>query len=490
MPYYSAVTSFAKIPLIKAGESFPPYFFARSTASLIATFSGTSVSYSISYKACRRIVSSTLPIRRVFQLPEDFDGMAFDIGWGEFDHHQSGAPVRENGVPYAAFGLLWREFGASILGRTEAQRLDERFIQPIDLDDNTGCGGALPDLIADFNPLWDSGADPDQRFLEAVELAQKVLQNRLDSVLATGRAYRVVKAAMKAMEDHIVVLDVYCPWKPFVTKGPARFVVYPSQRGGWSGQCVPFPAEQGGSLKQPFPAQWAGKTAGELAALTGIPTLRFCHNNRFLVAAQTMEDARAACLLALEEAKKRNEQYRTFQHDINNHFLVLSGLIREKRYEEAEIYLDKLHGSSDRLLIGIETGNPILDILLQEKISFAVSSGIEVKHDVQIPPDCGEEDMDLCMILANALDNAVHACRKVAGRQPEISVMVRRRHHFLIIEVVNTMVQAQGRLEYGTGLNNIRRTAEKYEGTMEIENDGETFRLTVLLCLAPFTKAG
>ena len=54
----------------------------------------------------------------------------------------------------------------SILGRTEAQRLDERFIQPIDLDDNTGCGGALPDLIADFNPLWDSGADPDQRFLE------------------------------------------------------------------------------------------------------------------------------------------------------------------------------------------------------------------------------------------------------------------------------------------------------------------------------------
>ncbi len=192
----------------------------------------------------------------------------------------------------------------------------------------------------------------------------------------------------------------------------------------------------------------------------------------------------------LEEAKKRNEQYRTFQHDINNHFLVLSGLIREKRYEEAEIYFDKLHGSADRLLIGIETGNPILDILLQEKISFAVSSGIEVKHDVQIPPDCGAEDMDLCVILANALDNAVHACRRVAGRQPEISVIVRRRHHFLIIEVVNTMVQAQGRLEYGTGLNNIRRTAEKYEGTMEIENDGETFRLTVLLCLAPFTKAG
>ena len=276
----------------------------REISDVVLTHAGKFHADDVFAAALLRILKPGVEIRRVYQVPEDFTGLVFDIGWGEFDHHQSGAPVRENGVPYAAFGLLWREFGASILGRTEAQRLDERFIQPIDLDDNTGCGGALPDLIADFNPLWDSGADPDQRFLEAVELAQKVLQNRLDSVLATGRAYRVVKAAMKAMEDHIVVLDVYCPWKPFVTKGPARFVVYPSQRGGWSGQCVPFPAEQGGGLKQPFPAQWAGKTAEELAALTGIPTLRFCHNNRFLVSADTKEDARAACVLAMEIARE------------------------------------------------------------------------------------------------------------------------------------------------------------------------------------------
>lgn len=190
----------------------------------------------------------------------------------------------------------------------------------------------------------------------------------------------------------------------------------------------------------------------------------------------------------LEETKKRNEQYRMFQHDINNHFLVLSGLIRERKYEEAENYFDKLHGSADSLLIGVETGNPIIDILLQEKVSFAESNGIEVEYDVQIPPDCGVEDMDLCMILANALDNAIHACREVTGTQPKLSVKVRRRYHFLIIEVVNTVVQVQGRLEYGTGLNNIRYTAEKYEGTMEIENSGGEFWLTVLLCLAPIQK--
>lgn len=280
----------------------------RDIPDVVYTHAGRFHADDVFGAALLRIIKPQVEVRRVFALPEDFSGLAFDIGWGEFDHHQAGAPVRPNGVPYASFGLLWREFGPSLLGRTEALRLDERFIQPIDLDDNTGCGGPIPDLIADFNPPWDSDIDPDLRFFQAVQLAQQVLQNRLDSVKAIGRAYKIVKAAMKNMQDHIILLDVYCPWKPFVTKGSARFVVYPSQRGGWSGQCVPRPADSGGGLKLPFPAAWAGKSHQELVALTGIPSLRFCHNNRFLIAADSKEDAHAACLLAMKIAEEEEQQ--------------------------------------------------------------------------------------------------------------------------------------------------------------------------------------
>ena len=254
--------------------------------------------------ALLKILKPDIVIRRVPQLPEDFSGFAIDIGWGEFDHHQTGAPVRSNGVPYAAFGLLWREFGTTILSAGEAARLDERLIQPIDLDDNTGCGGVLSDMIADFNPCWDSGQDADQRFDQAVELARQILQNRLDNVLAIGRAYKVVRAALNRMEDNVVVLDTYCPWKPFLPKTRAKFVVYPSQRGGWGAQCVPF-HDSKGTLKCPFPQAWAGKSPEELSALTGLATVRFCHKSLFLVAAETREDARAVCLLAQKEAEEK-----------------------------------------------------------------------------------------------------------------------------------------------------------------------------------------
>ncbi|MFR7619263.1 MAG: hypothetical protein ACLUYY_00640 [Blautia sp.] len=47
-----------------------------------------------------------LTIQRGNRVPEDFDGIVFDIGRGEYDHHQKDSRIRENQVPYAAFGLF------------------------------------------------------------------------------------------------------------------------------------------------------------------------------------------------------------------------------------------------------------------------------------------------------------------------------------------------------------------------------------------------
>lgn len=61
-------------------------------------------------------INPEIVISRGNKVPEDFDGIVFDIGRGRYDHHQKDSRVRENGVPYAAFGLLWEELGKEILG--------------------------------------------------------------------------------------------------------------------------------------------------------------------------------------------------------------------------------------------------------------------------------------------------------------------------------------------------------------------------------------
>ena len=60
-----------------------------------------------------------ITILRGNKVPEDFDGIVFDIGRGRYDHHQKDSRIRENGIPYAAFGLLWnsvpKSWGKSLL---------------------------------------------------------------------------------------------------------------------------------------------------------------------------------------------------------------------------------------------------------------------------------------------------------------------------------------------------------------------------------------
>ena len=97
-------------------------------------------------------------------MPDDFTGIVFDIGRGEFDHHQKDSRIGENGVPYAAFGLLWEAVGADILGEELAVKFDESFVQPLDNNDNTGEKNELATLIGNFNPSWDYEGGSDEAF--------------------------------------------------------------------------------------------------------------------------------------------------------------------------------------------------------------------------------------------------------------------------------------------------------------------------------------
>ncbi len=183
----------------------------------------------------------------------------------------------------------------------------------------------------------------------------------------------------------------------------------------------------------------------------------------------------------MEEARRRNEQYASFQHDIDNHLLVLAGLLRDKQYEEAESYGKRLQVRCEELFVSVSTGNLILDLLLKEKISYGRGSGVHVDCNVQIPSGFLADDLDLCMIFANLMDNGICACQKERPENRSLSVSTYSRYGFLVIEAVNPYTSGQP-VRMGTGLKNIGKMAERYQGTMEIQTDRNQFLIRVLLC--------
>lgn len=249
--------------------------------------------------ALLKILNPKIEIKRVKIVPEDYEGIVFDIEGGKYDHHGENMKVRDNGVPYASFGLLWRKYGNQLVEKNSADMFDKTFIQPLDIQDNQGGNNLLARAITQANPKWDSDQSSDECFFKAVEIAQFILTNEIESMNSANRAKAIVEDALKNQDDGIVVLNIGVPWKSILIPQNVFYVVYPSDRGGFNAQAVPIDFESQ-QCKIPFPLLWRGKRNQELSDLIGIKDMKFCHIGGYLLNADTKESAIDACKLSLK----------------------------------------------------------------------------------------------------------------------------------------------------------------------------------------------
>lgn len=204
-----------------------------------------------------------------------------------------------------------------------------------------------------------------------------------------------------------------------------------------------------------------------------------CRELQSQAALRSLTQAARAQRIYTEEAQARYVKTRAFRHDIRNHLSVLSGLLNGGRAEEAAAYLQKLEAASSALSFPVCTGNPVVDVLLGEKLEAAKSAGISTEVSLCLPDPCGADDFDLCVIFANALDNAITACQS-AGEKKSLRIGGERQGDFYRLIFENTC--SGGPMPpMGTGLSNIRTVAEKYHGAMLVEKTDQRFFLHVLL---------
>jgi uncharacterized UPF0160 family protein len=243
-------------------------------------------------------------------------GFRDDPATGDFDHHQRDfARARANGVRYASFGLIWREFGVRACGGDEqvAAAVDATLVQSVDAGDS---GQRLTEmLIPDVHPItvggvigglnarWDEILTPEQereRFDAALTLARGILVREIAAVASARRAVTIVEQAIASAADpRLVELSVNAPWKRALVpaSSQALYVIYPKRLGyGLEG----VPRELGSfELRRELPGAWAGLEGEQLVQATGVADAVFCHAKRFLVVARSHEGILHLAELAL-----------------------------------------------------------------------------------------------------------------------------------------------------------------------------------------------
>lgn len=203
----------------------------------------------------------------------------------------------------------------------------------------------------------------------------------------------------------------------------------------------------------------------------------------------------------IEELNEIYSDIRGLRHDLRNHVANLAAYVRKispGENPEAENYLRRMTDTLDRLNFSDKTGNPVTDMIIHQTRQRAKRKEIIFESDFHCPKNPEIDVYDIGIILNNALQNALEACEKISGER-EIKIRSFMKGNLFFIEVENnfggelnfdteTNIPATTKSEkklHGIGLANVRRSAQKYSGDIEIEilsgRRGKIFRLTVML---------
>lgn len=242
-------------------------------------------------------------------------GLVYDASKKRFDHHQQGgAGKRENGIPYASFGLIWKHFGEKVAGsKRVADSLEEKLVLPIDAGDN-GIDTfqkankyfkpyLLEGVLISFLPTWkEKDVNIDDAFLKAVSFAKTLLEREIIKAQAfiDGEA-EVEKAYAEAEDKRIVILNNTYSWRDVIAQYPEPLFVIMND-GKQTTWAVSAVRKDGVSFqsRKLFPESWAGKVGSELAKVSGVPDSNFCHNGRFIAVANSKEGALRLAQIAVE----------------------------------------------------------------------------------------------------------------------------------------------------------------------------------------------
>lgn len=201
----------------------------------------------------------------------------------------------------------------------------------------------------------------------------------------------------------------------------------------------------------------------------------------------------------LEEAENFYGSIRKVRHEMKNHMANIKGLAGAGQYGEIQDYVRRMDETMQELEYKYVTGNPVTDVVINDKYRRAEKAGIRFEADFQYE---GEIPVfDLGIILNNLLDNAIEACEKLEPGRGFIRLTLKRKKQFLLLEVENRFdgtvpVQTGGGFtphttkqdtlpeivtEHGIGLENVRDVAERYFGGVNIKVRGDVFHVTVML---------
>ena len=191
-----------------------------------------------------------------------------------------------------------------------------------------------------------------------------------------------------------------------------------------------------------------------------------------------------------------NQRIREIHHEIKHHLNALSAYMEQKDYPGAQRYLNDISGDAENIPSITYSSHSLINSVLTEFKHRAETDGIKAEFDVVVDGKLNMDDVDLCRVLTNILENAIEGSQYVTPEQRFIKLKLYSKGNFLYFSCENACDESRlkstgGRFittkkdtaAHGYGMRIIERIAEKYNGILTTQVSGGVFTLTTNLCL-------
>ena len=217
------------------------------------------------------------------------------------------------------------------------------------------------------------------------------------------------------------------------------------------------------------------------------------YERSFISALETQNEAYKKQLAIITQAEGNIASLR---HDMNNHIAALEYMIKGKDNEKIQEYLEDIEESLQQREQFANTGNMTIDGIINAKLGEALSlSNVEITCKLEIPADISIDNMDICVILGNLLDNAIQALKgctssaklEIEMRMEKGALYIRTGNNYsgkIISDKKGFRTTKENKKEHGIGLKNVERIVEKYNGEIVFDHDAEWFEANLILFIA------
>ena len=194
-------------------------------------------------------------------------------------------------------------------------------------------------------------------------------------------------------------------------------------------------------------------------------------------------------IASLRESERRASTYR---HDLRHHMQYLAGCIENGRTEQAQAYIREVCAEIESQKVRVFCENETVNLILSSFAGRAEESGVPLRVRAEVPHFIPVAETDLCVLLSNALENALHACQRLrqTGEPCDIELVVYEKSGKFFLQVTNTCppgvtfekgLPVTREPGHGIGVRSICSIAERYNGMYSFSEKDGRFVLRVSL---------